>query len=171
MTSVLLISCIVIGAVGAFNVFLTFGLVSRVRALQEAVQEGVFVDTNLPQPGQRIGEFSITTLAGKTISERDLAGTETLVGFFTSGCKPCKNLRAELERTPPALPFIAFVDGDDDDPEVDEIVASLARFARVAVVHADDAVTRAFKPTGFPTLIRTDNGLVAAAGHRLRQVM
>jgi hypothetical protein len=170
MTTLLIVSCVVVGVIGILNMVLTFGLVSRIRLLQEVVQEGVFRDPDLPQPGQAVGDFSITTAQGTSLSQRDLEG-EALVGFFTSGCKPCRSLRAELERTPPSLPFIAFVDGDDDDPEVDEIVSSLSRFARVAIVHADDAVTRAFKPTGFPTLIRTENGLVAAAGHRLNHVL
>jgi thiol-disulfide isomerase/thioredoxin len=172
MTNQLLLAmCVVAGAIGLLNVILTLGLVGRVRLLQEVVQEGTFPDPDLPKPGEPVGSFAVTASDGKPLSSQDLQGDATLVGFFTSGCKPCADLRTELVRTPPGLPFIAFVVGDDDDPEADEIVQTLSRLGSVARTQPDDAVTRAFRPSGFPTLIRTERGAVAASGHRLRQVL
>jgi len=166
----LLVICVLVGALGVLNVILTLGLVRHVRALQEVVQEGVFPDPDLPQAGARVGGFEVTCVDGKALSDRDL-GQDTLVGFFTSGCRPCANLRSQLTRQPPGLPFIAFVEGDQDDPEVSEMVRVLSRLGSVALTTAGDTVTQAFKPSGFPTLIRTEQGVIAAAGHRLRQVL
>lgn len=168
---VLFVICALVGALGVFNLILTLGLVRHLRALQEVVQEGVFPDPDLPKAGARVGSFAVTCADGKALSERDLDRDTMLVGFFTSGCRPCANLRAELVRQPPALPFIAFVEGDQSDPEVSEIVQTLSRLGSVALTSAGDIVTQAFRPAGFPTLIRTEQGVIAAAGHRLRQVL
>jgi hypothetical protein len=167
---VLLVICVLVGALGVLNLVLTLGLVRHLRALQEVVQEGVFPDPDLPRAGARVGAFEVTCADGKALSDRDLV-QDTLVGFFTSGCRPCANLRSQLVRQPPGLPFIAFVEGDHDDPEVSEMVQMLSRLGSVALTTAGDQVTQAFKPSGFPTLIRTEQGVIAAAGHRLRQVL
>ncbi|MEO7734527.1 MAG: hypothetical protein ABIY55_26465 [Kofleriaceae bacterium] len=171
MTNLLLVTCVVVGVIGVLNVILTLGLVGRVRVLQDVVQDGTFPDPDLPKRGAPVGAFAVTASNGKALSDQDLRADTTLVGFFTSGCTPCANLRTELVRSPPALPFIAFVEGDHDDPEIHEMVQTLSRLGRVALTQTGDAVSRAFKPSGFPTLIRTENGAVAAAGHRLRQVL
>lgn len=160
-----------VGLVGLVNLILIFGVIGRVRVLQEAVQTGVLRDPDLPAPGQAVGAFQVTTEDGTQLSEAAVQGAPALVCFFTPGCQPCADLRAQLLARPPALPMFAFVEGAADDPEVQQITRSLRRLGPVAVTRADDAVTRAFRPTGFPTLIRTLNGSVAAAGHRLSRVL
>jgi len=170
-TSVVLAVTCLVGVIGLLNLILIFGVIGRVRVLQEAVQTGVLRDPALPAPGDAVGAFQVTTEDGKPLSEAAVGGDEALVGFFTPGCQPCTDLRAQLLRQPPALPFIAFVEGTSDDPEVQKLTQSLRRLGPVAVTQSGDAVMRAFKPAGFPTLIRTAKGSVAAAGHRLHQVL
>lgn len=47
----------------------------------------------------------------------------------------------------------------------------LSSIARVAYAGASDAVKRAFRTNGYPTLLRVENGQVAAAGYRLKDVL
>jgi hypothetical protein len=170
-TNLMLAVVALVGAIGLVNVLLIFGVIGRVRVLQEVVQTGVLRDPDLPAPGDAVGAFQITAADGTQLSEATVQGESALVCFFTPGCQPCADVRAQLLARPPALPLIAFVEGASDDPEVQQILASLGRLGSVAATQAGDAVTRAFKPSGFPTLIRTMNGSVAAAGHRLSQVL
>lgn len=172
MTTTLLFAVVaLVGAIGLLNLLLTFGVIARVRVLQEAVQTGVMRDPALPAPGDAVGAFQITAADGTQLSEAAVQGDPALVCFFMPGCQPCADVRAQLLLQPPALPLIAFVEGAGDDPEVQQIIESLRRLGPVAATQAGDAVTRAFKPAGFPTLIRTMKGSVAAAGHRLHQVL
>lgn len=160
-----------VGAIGLCNLLLIFGVIGRVRVLQEAVQTGVLRDPDLPAPGDAVGAFQVTAEDGTQLSEDAVQGDPALVCFLTPGCKPCADVRAQLLSQPPALPLIAFVEGASEDPEVQQIIQSLRGLGPVATTRAGDAVTRAFKPAGFPTLIRTLNGSVAAAGHRLSEVL
>jgi len=157
---------ILVGVIGLLNLILMFGVIGRVRVLQEAVQTGVLRDPALPAPGDPVGAFQVTTEDGKPVSEAAIGGDEALVCFFTPGCQPCADLRAQLLRQPPALPFIGFVEGSSDDPEVRTITESLRRLGPVAVTQSGDAVMRAFKPAGFPTLIRTARATTAWSPRR-----
>jgi len=160
-----------VGLIGVLNLILIFGVISRVRMLQDAVQTGVLRDPALPAPGDPVGAFQVTAQDGALLSDTTIADAEALVCFFTPGCQPCADLRAQLLRQPPALPFFAFIEGASDDPEVQNMTRSLAQLGRVALTRPDDLVTRAFRPAGFPTVFRVANGSVAAAGHRLNQVL
>lgn len=160
-----------VGVIGLVNLLLIFGVIGRVRVLQEAVQTGVIRDPNLPAPGDPVGAFQVMTQDGTELSEAAVQGASALVCFFMPNCQPCAEVRAQLLERPPGLPLIAFVEGASDDPEVQKIMQSLRGLGPVAATQDGDAVSRAFKPSGFPTLIRTINGSVAAAGHRLNQVL
>jgi hypothetical protein len=160
-----------VGAIGVLNLILIFGVIGRVRELQEVVQTGVFRDPELPAAGVAVGAFQVTTEDGQQLSETAVGGEERLVCFFSPRCKPCAELRAQLVRQPPALPLITFVEGASDDPDVRQITENLRGLGPVAIIQPGDEVTRAFKPAGFPTLFRIANGRVASAGHRLHQVL
>lgn len=165
---------VVVGAVGALtivNFLLSMALIRRVRVLQELVQQTPQRDPTLPKLGAAIGAFQATTLEGEPLSNETLKPGVSLVGFFTTHCKPCAALRVQLLESPPTLPFVAFVEGNVDDPEVSAMAEALKRIARVVYTQNNDALHQAFKPTGYPTLIRVENGVVAASGHSLAEVL
>ena len=160
-----------VGLIGVLNLILIFGVIGRIRELQEVVQTGVFRDPELPAAGVVVGAFEVTTEDGQQLTETAVGGEAKLVCFFSPGCKPCADLCAQLVKQPPAVPLIAFVEGASDDPGVQQITENLRRLGPVAITRPGDPVMHAFKPAGFPTLIRTAKGRVAAAGHRLHQVL
>ena len=152
------------------NLALLFALISRVRTLQELVLKNRTQD-GLPQRGDPIGRFEITTTTGDVITDVSLALETTLVGLFMPNCVPCEQVQAELRDRPPGVPMLAFIHAKADESSAAAMSDALGQFARVAYAEAEDSVSRAFRTAGYPTLLRVENGLVAAAGHRLSDVL
>lgn len=154
------------------NLLLSFALIGRLRVLQEMVERGgVMKDPNLPQQGDPVRPFQAVTEEGEQLSDEALKAGVSLVGFFTSGCKPCATVRKQLLERPPTLPFMAFVDGSPQDAETRELADALKKVARVAFTTPSAPPSQAFEPPGFPTLIRVEDGKVAASGNRLSDVL
>ena len=170
--SLLAVVVAVLSVLVVVNLLLSFALIGRLRVLQETVSRGgVMKDPNLPQPGDPIRPFQALTEDGVQLSDEVLRSGVSLVGFFTTGCKPCAVVRQQLLERPPTLPFMAFVEGNPQDPDTRDLAEALKRVARVAFTTADGPAHKAFEPPGYPTLIRVEDGKVAAAGNRLSDVL
>lgn len=157
---------VLLAAVVAVHLLFTFGLVARVRELQQ--NGGAHVhNTQVPRPGTVVGPFSVTGVDGVTISEADLAGP-VQGGFFQVGCGPCRMLSDALVAAPPQARLVSMVQGDPDAPEATErLVAKLGVLGRVVLIGVDDPVLSAFEIVAFPTLLHTHSGVVTASGTRL----
>lgn len=171
MTQLLVVVVAVVGALAVLNLLLSLALIRRVRVLQEAVAQTPRRDPALPRAGESIGPFQVTTPEGEHLSDEALKRGVSLVGFFTPHCLPCATVRSQLLESPPAIPLLCFVEGSPSDPDSSALAASLKRVARVVFTEENDALHRAFKPAGYPTLIRVENGAVAASGHALADVL
>ncbi len=154
-----------------FNLMLSFALIRRIRVLQEVVEQTPKRDPALPKLGAAVGKFQVTTPEGESVSDESLKSGVSLVAFFTPNCLPCATAKAQLLESPPAFPFVAFVEGHPGDEEAGALAASLKRIARVVFTADDDAPHRAFKPAGYPTLIRVEHGTIAASGHVVADVL
>ena len=161
---------VVVSVVSLATLALLFALISRVRTLQELVLKNP-KQHGLPQPGDPIGRFAVTTTAGEVVTDVSLARETTLVGFFQPNCGPCERVQAELCQRPLGVPIVALIRAAADEAGATAMSDALAHVARVAYAGADDSVSRAFRTAGYPTLVRIENGLVAAAGHRLSDVL
>jgi hypothetical protein len=163
--TLLTIAVVLLAVVVALHVLFTFGLVTRVRELQE--RSGPPRNTNLPQPGTVIRPFEVTGTDGLPFTEADLDGP-VQVGFFSVGCGPCRTLTDALLADPPAARFVSVVDGDPSDPEATaRLVEKVSPLGRVAVVGTDDPILSAFEVMAFPTLLYTHGGVVTASGIKL----
>ncbi|WP_052685104.1 MauE/DoxX family redox-associated membrane protein [Lentzea aerocolonigenes] len=161
LTIAVVLLAVVVVAHGLF----TYGLVARVRELQE--RSGPVRNQNLPQPGTVIPSFSVADTGGELFTEADLDGP-VQVGFFSVGCGPCRSLTDALLADPPAARFVSLVDGDPSDPEATaRLVEKVSGLGRVAVIGTDDPVLSAFGVMAFPTLIYTHGGVVTASGIKL----
>jgi thiol-disulfide isomerase/thioredoxin len=161
---VLVAAVVLLTVVTAVHLLLTFALIRRVRELQENGAKAPAMDDGVPGVGMRIGDFTTELLDGRTFATADLAGGDTLVGFFAAGCGPCKPVVADLVENPPAERFVAFVDAGDGE-EGAALIAKLEAVAEVAAMPWDSPVAGAFAHQGFPTLVRVSDGVVADAGH------
>jgi hypothetical protein len=150
----------------ALHLLFTFGLVTRVRELQQRGGAPAR-DSHLPRPGAVIRPFSVTDTDGATITEADLHGP-VQVGFFQVGCGPCRTLSDALVADPPAARFVSLVQGDSAEPDATaQLLAKLGVLGRVAAIGVDDPVLSAFEVVAFPTLLHTHSGVVTASGIRL----
>jgi len=160
--------------VAVLNLMLNLALVGRVRALTETVaaQGATAVDRSLPRPGRPIGSFEIETTLGERITDESLREAATLVTFFITGCTTCEGIRAELLAGPPAIPVLAFIHANGDAHAARAIGDALGPVARVAYFdEQNDSVGEAFGTVRYPTLLRIQDGVVAASGRRLQDVV
>jgi thiol-disulfide isomerase/thioredoxin len=171
MMQVLVVVVAVLAVLVVFNLLLSFALIRRLKVLQELVAQTPKRDPALPKLGAAVGPFQVSTPDGEAVSDESLKSGVSLVGFFTPNCLPCSAVKAQLLESPPGMPVVAFVEGHPGDEEAGALAASLQRVARVVFTADDDAPHRAFKPAGYPTLIRVEHGVVAASGHVLADVL
>ncbi|HUQ58483.1 TlpA family protein disulfide reductase [Lentzea sp.] len=163
--TLLTIAVVLLAVVVALHVLFTYGLVARVRELQE--RESPARDTNLPKPGMVVEPFAVTDTDGRAFTEADLDGP-VQVGFFSVGCGPCRTLTDALLGNPPAARFVSIVDGDPSAPDATQrLVEKVSGLGRVVVIGTDDPVLSAFEVMAFPTLVHTHGGVVTASGIRL----
>ncbi|MCX2952718.1 TlpA family protein disulfide reductase [Lentzea sp. NEAU-D7] len=163
--TLLTIAVVLLAVVVALHVLFTYGLVARVRELQENSQPKR--ESNLPRPGLVIKPFSVADTSGVPFTEADLDGP-VQVGFFSVGCGPCRTLTDALLADSPAARFVSVVDGDPGDPEATaRLVEKVGALGRVAVVGTDDPVLSAFEVMAYPTLLYTHGGVVTASGTKL----
>ncbi len=87
------LSAAVIGvaALSLVNTWLIIALARKLRghrgepAYQGSLPRPV---TGLP-PGTEVPDFTVTTVAGTTVSAEDLRGDRSVIAFFSPGCGPC----------------------------------------------------------------------------------
>ncbi|GLY53084.1 MauE/DoxX family redox-associated membrane protein [Lentzea sp. NBRC 102530] len=163
--TLLTIAVVLLAVVVALHVLFTFGLVARVRELQENTVPKR--ESNLPRPGAVVRPFTVLDTDGLPFTEADLDGP-VQVGFFSVGCGPCRTLTDALVASPPATRFVSVVDGDASDPEgTARLAEKVSALGRVAVVGTDDPVLSAFGVMAYPTLLHTHGGVVTASGIKL----
>lgn len=154
---VLTAAVVMLAGLTAFNLILTLGILRRLRAAGEPVE------VRLPEIGFEVGRFAVDTIDGVPLAEPDIANAT--VAFVMAGCGPCGELIAEMKTVDQSL--TVFVVG----PDSEELMAKLPTTARVASVADGSPAPKAFGGIGgFPTVVRVQDGRVAASGRRLADV-
>lgn len=172
MYATLTAAIVLIGTMTVLNLLLSFAIIRRLRAA-EAAAIWTPRGEDMPEPGTRVGAFSVTTVDGARLTERDLADSDGLVGIVQAGCAPCGSFLERVERGEIRLPreavlFVARSDLADHEP----YVRRLRTHAQVVVTSVDSPELRAFGPVpAFPTFLRLTNGVIAAADHRVERVL
>jgi hypothetical protein len=150
------------------NLVLLLGVAARIRVLHTAALSRT-PTSRLPEVGRAVRAFEVASISGAPITDRALAAGTTIVGFFTTGCRKCARIRAALADAPPALPTVLMINGDPGDAETQAMGSSLVGVGEIAYFE-DLAVARAFGVLGYPTLLRIEDGRIAAAGRALEDV-
>lgn len=150
------------------NLFLLLGISARLRLLHSAARARPPGD-RLPEVGRAIRSFEVEGSSGALINDGAFAAGTTIVGFFATGCRKCARIRAALVETPPVHPTVLMINGDPSDAETLAMGAPLVDIGRIAYFE-DLAVARAFGVLGYPTLLRIEDGRIAAAGRALEDV-
>ncbi|GIH02773.1 hypothetical protein Rhe02_08400 [Rhizocola hellebori] len=167
-----------VGALCVLDLILTFGVIRRLRHHTELLNkrgqssgpsEKVMLDA-----GEEPGDFVATTNVGEQISKQELVG-DTVVGFFTAHCEPCK------ERVPQYLDHVATLPGGKDrtlavvignDADSLSLAEQLAAGSRVVMERPGGDVVKAFQVTGYPALCVLDgDGRIKASGFKLDEIL
>ena len=159
---------VLVGLVAVVNLLLTIGVIRRLR--EHTTKLAGMPDMDAMKPaGERIGEFSTTTVDGMPISRELLAGW-TMVGFFTPHCEPCTAMVPAFIERAIGVPggrdrVLAVVLGQREE------AAKLAnRFAEVALVVLESDIdsgplAQAFSVVAFPCFCVIDGqGVVIEVG-------
>jgi thiol-disulfide isomerase/thioredoxin len=174
MIPALIAAVVLVGMVGLLDLILTVGVIRRLREhtalLSDPRGRG---GPALVEVGQEIGEFRTDTVNGQPIDRNRLSG-ETLVGFFTPECKPCKERLpsfVELARAMPGGPdrVLAAVVGGGD--QAAELVAALRPVAQVVAERHDGPLGTAFQVRAYPTIIKIapdDHGRLVVVDNEVR---
>lgn len=122
-----------------------------------------------PQPatGQRVGGFSLPSLAGEGagLADVDLKGKVSVVNFWASWCQPCREEMPLLQELAERPGITIFGINSSDRPAAARRFLSVAGdpFARIGT-DADGAVAKAWGVYGLPaTFVITADGRVAHA--------
>lgn len=94
-----------LGVLCLVNLGLLVAVVRKVRVLGERVDTMPAIGPAALLPvGSKAPEFTAVTTAGQSRSLADLAGSRSLVGFFTPGCEPCRTQLPQFIEFARALP-------------------------------------------------------------------
>lgn len=160
---------VLVSVVAIVNLVFTFGLVARVRELQEA--QGPIGRAPLAvgvEEGDPLPDFAGVTSDGRPVGRGDVAGAPVLFGFFSPDCSSC------VDAVPPFLDraralaaaggrSVAVVVGED--AHVSGVAAALGDAGTLIAEEHELPVSTAFRVEAFPVFVLADaEGTVTAAG-------
>src|SRR3954471_4137874 len=98
--SVVLPLTVLVGLLGALNLFLTVGVIRRLRKHTELLGNRPAGTAAGPKvmltAGERATPFQAVTVDGEPITEERLSGDPVLVGAFAQGCSSCEERRPDF---------------------------------------------------------------------------
>lgn len=151
------------------NLALLFAVIRKVRLLGERVdQMPVMGPAALLPVGGKAPEFTAVTTNGESRSLADMAGSRSVVGFFSPGCPPCRTQLPEFIEFAKALPggpgqALAVVVGQGDAAA--GFAAEMDGAVGVMITPRQGPISTAFSVRGMPAfyLIGPD-GRIEARG-------
>ena len=164
---VLVAAVVVVGALCATDLLLTFGVIRRLREHTELITRLSVPD--VPVIGVPVGG-SPDGFAAPAVDGQDVSGPAglTIAAFFSTTCSACP------EKVPPFLAYLrehdiardaalAVVRGPQEEPP--PFLADLTPAARVCTEDGEDTLAQAFKVVGYPAfcLLRADGAILAAS--------
>ncbi|GII65750.1 hypothetical protein Skr01_58350 [Sphaerisporangium krabiense] len=164
-----------IGLLSVFNLFLTYGIIRRLREQPVAMAR--------PQARPRIDivgvdsspdDFAVTFTDGHSLSSA-LLPKWTIVAFFSDHCPACREKLPTFVRRARELQhvdqeIISVVVGDQRSTA--DMTRELERVSRVTVEPENGPLARAFKVHSFPALcLLNESGTVTATGWDLDSLL
>jgi thiol-disulfide isomerase/thioredoxin len=151
------------------NLALLFAVIRKVRLLGERIDKMPVMGAAALLPvGSKVPEFTAVTTTGESRSLADLAGSRSVLGFFSPSCQPCRTQLPEFIEFAKALPggsghALAVVVGEGEAAA--EFGADLGEAVPVVIAPQRGTLTAAFSLRGIPAfyLIGPD-GRIEARG-------
>jgi peroxiredoxin len=176
--SYLAVAVVILGVLCLVNLALTFALVRRVSGLsaQPGGPAGFRPAWPALPPGSQVPGFTVTTVSGATRSLDDLAGSRSLLGFFSLGCPPCQDAVPEFIDFARTIPggtsqVLAIVCGPKGTA-AEGLARELHGAASVVVEPRRGPVATAFQVSGYPRFFVLDeSGRIEASGPAMRLLL
>jgi hypothetical protein len=171
--SVTLSVVVLLGLVGALNLFLTVGVIRRLREHTELISNRSTGKLKGPQvmlaDGESAAPFQGVTTDGELITQASLSGQSQLVGIFAQGCTSCEERRPDFVAYAQTFPggrsnVLAVLVGEPG--ELTEMRAMLAPVARLILQDRPGGpVTSALGVKGYPAFaVFNPDATVRASG-------
>jgi hypothetical protein len=171
----LVAAVVVVTLLTLLNLILTFGVIRRLREHTTLLSRPPYLLAGDAEPmlpvGATVPQFVATATDGMPVSRGRRSG-DTLVGFFSPGCRACDELLADFVGYATSMPggsanVIAVVEALPGEEA--EVVARLTPVARVVVERPGTAgLVTAFGVAHFPAVCVLDaDGRVSASGRTL----
>lgn len=179
-----------VGALSLANLWLIVAMARRIRELgqQLARRAPQPAPGSRPQAGLKRGTavppFTVTTTSGAVVSDADLRGGQSLLGFFMPGCEPCHDqlpgfiaaarelpggparVLAVVAARPRQASGAAAGAAGAGGTDADHLVGDLAGVAQVILDPAAKALAAALAVAGYPSFFLIDaDGRVEASAH------
>ncbi len=109
----LVVTVVLLAVLVVANMLLTWGMLRRLRALQEQIAAGVAVPPgNGLHAGDEVPDFSATTPAGATVTRDDVLRGETVLVFMSPHCEACETHLPSVRLLGRDAAVVAVIDGD-----------------------------------------------------------
>jgi thiol-disulfide isomerase/thioredoxin len=169
--SYLAAAVVILGLLCLVNLALTFVLIRRVSGLsaQPGGPAGFRPASRVLPPGSQVPGFAVTTVSGTTRSLDDLAGSRSLLGFFSLGCPPCRDAVPEFIDFARTIPggtsqVLAIVCGPEGTA-AESLARELHDAASVVIEPRQGPAAKAFQVSGYPRFfVLDDSGRIEASG-------
>jgi hypothetical protein len=165
LTTALLVAVILLTALTLFNLVVVLGVVRRVRSYEERLGGVAEAAPVLSTPvGERVGEFTASTVDDRKVSRDALSGT-TLFGFFSPDCSACHERLGDFRATAARYPGDAYAVVVRDGGDLDTVLTGLGGTPAV-VEEPGGPMAEAFGVRGFPAFVMVrEGGVVESTGY------
>lgn len=155
----LLATAVLAVALSLLNLAFIVGILKKLREHAELLSRTATPRVSLGV-GEPVGDFTATTVDGERVG-RDALADDTVVGFFSTSCEPCKAVLPRFVDFADGRPggparVLAVVVGDAADSAA--FVAELSLVATVVVEDVGGAVGTAFGVRAFPVQLVVGSG-------------
>jgi hypothetical protein len=153
------------------NLFVLLGVIRRLRTMAAATADPM--PEILPTIGARVGSFALTSTDGAAVTDADLAGGQSVVLLMSPSCTPCQDTATRLAEHRDELPdrTLILLRAEPDDPDLDSMLATLAGVGTIATFDDAAGLEDVFGSRGYPTAMRIEDGVIAAASHKYAEVL
>lgn len=173
MTAVLTTWLLLLTLATAVNLQLCFAVMRRLRSAGPTGHAEPAIPAGLsPVVGTRLPAFDSSDRRGVPVRSSDWASGRHQLVLLTPTCKACVALLDTLRADPAAVAGAALrsflVIADEDATGLDQLVADLEPYGRVALLSLEDPpVTALGRVEVFPTVLDLWDGEITRVGHRL----